>query len=57
LSLDVLDIVLIAAGAVIGVTALAILRLKTERGKKEQTKTIQENREDLLSNWKTVIKK
>lgn len=35
LSLGVLDIVLIATGAIVGVTALALLMLRVERGRKE----------------------
>jgi hypothetical protein len=38
MSLDILDIILIAAGAIVGVTALTILKLKVEHGKKEYKK-------------------
>lgn len=38
MSHDILDIVLIATGAVMGVAALAILRLRVERVKKEYEK-------------------
>jgi hypothetical protein len=38
LSLDILDIALIATGAAIGLIALAILRLRVEHGKKKYKK-------------------
>ncbi len=38
MSIELLDIVIIAVGAIIGVTALALLRLKVEPSEKKQYK-------------------
>ena len=38
MSIEILDVVIIAIGAIIGVTALALLRLKVEPAEKKQYK-------------------